>query len=185
MIAAGIDPGTNKSGAVIFDVDGNRVLRSDDGMDNYDVLENLRLGYWKNSRSLLGQYMLKPNIVFIETIEAMGLTVGNQVLQTMFWVGRFFEAANRTKTVVDVIRRGDEKIVLCGASTFENPETGKRRSVSDAQIRQAVIDKFPATGGGKTPQVGIKKQPGPLFGVKGHAWMALAVLLTGLEMRKG
>ncbi|MBN2256343.1 MAG: hypothetical protein JW704_00695 [Anaerolineaceae bacterium] len=184
MIAIGIDPGTDKSGVVIFDVDGNGILRAEDGMDNLDVLRDLRFGIWARRDGVVGG-LPRPDIVFIETIEAMGLTVGNQVFQTMFWVGRFYEAANRADTAVDTIRRGDEKIVLCGAATFRDPETKKRRSVTDAQIRQAVIDRFPATGGGKIPQVGVKNNPGPLFGVKGHAWSALAVLITGLELRKG
>lgn len=34
---------------------------------------------------------------------------------------------------------------------------------------------------GIDPQVGTKAKPGPLYGVKGHSWSALAVVLTGLE----
>ena len=54
----------------------------------------------------------------------------------------------------------------------------------DTNIRQRVIDIFPATGGGKTPQIGTKKEPGPLYGVTSHCISALAVGLTykyGLE----
>jgi hypothetical protein len=37
----------------------------------------------------------------------------------------------------------------------------------DANIRQALIDKLGA--------VGTKKAPGPLYGISGHLWAALAV----------
>jgi hypothetical protein len=48
----------------------------------------------------------------------------------------------------------------------------------DANIRRRVLDIFPATGGGKTPQIGTKGHPGPLYGVTSHAISALALGLT-------
>jgi hypothetical protein len=43
----------------------------------------------------------------------------------------------------------------------------------DANIRQALIDRFGA--------VGTKKMPGPLFGVSSHYWAALAVAVYAAE----
>jgi len=177
MLTAGIDPGTFSSGVVVYDTTGHRVVYSAE-LDNRALLLVLRqeeslpavdAGTWKR--------------LFVETVEPMGLTLGTTTLETMRWVGRFQEAWERsTGRPVGLVHRSDEKTVLCGASTFLDENTGRRRAVTDAQIRAAVIERFPATGGGKVPQVGIKASPGPLYGVKGHAWSALAVLLTGLEI---
>jgi hypothetical protein len=55
------------------------------------------------------------------------------------------------------------------------------RDSDDAEIRRRLIERFPATGGGSIPQIGTKAQPGPLYGVSGHCWQALSVVVTGLE----
>jgi hypothetical protein len=178
MIAYGIDPGTEHSGVVAYDTERCIVLEAGE-VSNLSLLVHLR-----DSES--NRLHLTLDQVYIETIEPMGLPVGRSTLETMRWVGRFQEAWERyTYMTAIMVSRGDEKTLLCGAATFRDPKSGRRRSVTDAQIRQAIIDRFPATGGGKTPQVGTKKQPGPLYGVKGHAWSALAVVLTGLEITKG
>lgn len=193
MIVLGIDPGTTHSGVVVFDVDGNSVIHSSRGMENCFLLSVLREGAWFRDgyAGFFGDSIV-IDFVFIETIEAMGQIIGNSTIKTAIWVGEFKEAWRRSlneavsveggSSCVRMVRRGDEKSVLCGGSTVLNPSTGRRVSVGDSNIRAAVIDRFPATGGGKTPQVGTKKKRGPLYGVKGHAWSALAVVLTGLEV---
>ena len=47
----------------------------------------------------------------------------------------------------------------------------------DANIRQAIIDRY----GGKAEAIGTVKKQGPLYGVKSHAWAALAVAITATE----
>ena len=178
MIAAGIDPGTDHSGIVCFDSVNNKVLYARE-MDNVSLLNALR-----GERLEIDAYAW--DILYIEKIEAMGLIVGKSTFETCIWIGKFaeaFRAVNR-KTEAVLVSRGDEKIVLCGASTFKNPVTGKRKSVGDGQIRAALIERFPATGGGSVPQVGTKNNKGPLYGVTGHCWQALSVVITGLEIDK-
>ena len=46
---------------------------------------------------------------------------------------------------------------------------------NDANIRAAIIDRF---GPGKEKAIGKKSAPGPLYGIKGDEWSALAVALT-------
>lgn len=176
-VFCGVDPGTEKSGFVLFDDEQNRVVFSYE-FKNEVIRSILRSeSYFSNIPSVDTW-----DTFFIEDIEGMGLEVGKNVFQTVKWLGKFIEAYEySTKKKAVEIFRGDEKITLCGAKTFVNPITGKRKAVSDSQIRQAVIDRFPPLGGGKTPQVGTKKEPGPLYGVTGHCWQALAVLITGLE----
>ena len=70
--------------------------------------------------------------------------------------------------------RLDVKLHLC-----------KDSRAKDANIRQALLDRFPATGGGKTPQIGTKAQPGPLYGIKSHLWAALGVAVTFADKQEG
>jgi hypothetical protein len=53
---------------------------------------------------------------------------------------------------------------------------------NDANIRAALIDRF---GPGKDKAVGRKATPGPLFGLKGDEWSALAIALTAHEPASG
>ena len=196
MNVLAIDPGTDHSGVILLDVDEWKVIASWSEMSNSELLRVLKSGHFEwGENDEKDDYWVDIDDVFIETIEARGQIVGNSTIRTCIWVGVFKEAWDNasegverysgvTQSRTTLISRGDEKTVLCGGSTVENPVTGRRQGVTDANVRAAVIARFPATGGGKTPQVGVKKKPGPLFGVKGHAWSALAVAITGLEIRK-
>lgn len=168
MIAIGIDPGPENSGYVVWNMDRHKVDKAGE-KQNHDLLVNLRC-IEDIEDKLFSGYRL-----FIETIEPMGLRVGRSTFDTMRWVGRFQEAwENRTGEPARLVSRGDEKIVLCGRKTYRDPRTGKSKAVSDAEIRHALINMFP-------PGKGTKKAHGPLYGVSGHAWSALAVVITGLR----
>ena len=99
----------------------------------------------------------------IEMISSYGMAVGAEVFETCVWVGRFIEQFQ----VSTLVYRKDVKLYLCGTARAK-----------DANVRQAILDLYPKTGGGTTPQIGTKKNPGPLYGVKSHAMAALAVALT-------
>ena len=71
------------------------------------------------------------------------------------------------------IYRMDVKMYLCNNTRAK-----------DGNIRQAIIDRYPANGGGKTPQIGTKKHPGPLYGVSKDVWSALAVAIYCAENPK-
>jgi hypothetical protein len=105
-------------------------------------------------------------LVVIEWIESMGMAVGKETFLTCRWIGRFQQACHVPEAVQFVTRR-EVKLHLCGSM-----------KAKDANIRQSLIDKF---GPGKDIAIGKKASPGPLFGVSGHAWQALAVAVTALE----
>jgi hypothetical protein len=148
-----IDPGTDKSGWVILE-DGR--VSSSDVSPNAGVLE--LVSRWKEGLA-------------IEMIAGMGMAVGQTTFDTCVWIGRFQQAYFQPDAVQFVYRR-DVKLHLCGNSNAKDPN-----------IRQALLDMFPRTGGGKTPQIGTKAMPGPLFGVSSHAWSALAVAITVANRR--
>jgi hypothetical protein len=144
-----VDPGTTQSGWCIFD--GERVRESGVTM-NEELLRML------------------PNMdaewMAIEMVASYGMAVGKEVFETVRWIGRFQQVWPDPEAVRLVYRK-DVKMHLCGTT-----------KAKDANIRQAIIDLFPATGGGRTPQIGTKAQPGPLYGVSSHVWPALGVALT-------
>lgn len=146
-----IDPGTTQSGWVIYG--GGRVHDS-------GVMPNGDMVTWLAARADNGARLA------IEMIASYGMAVGREVFETCVWIGRFKQAWH-TPDAVQLVYRKDVKLHLCGTTKAKDPN-----------IRQALIDLFPATGGGKTPQIGTKGQPGPLYGVSSHAWPALAVAIT-------
>ena len=104
-------------------------------------------------------------------IASYGMPVGEETFNTCVWIGRFVQAAMPIEA--DLIPLLDVKMALCHDSRAK-----------DANIRRAILDLYPATGCGKTPQVGTKKKPGPLYGVKSHSWAALAVGQTWCLKRR-
>lgn len=147
-----IDPGTEQSGWCLYGSDMAGVL--DSGVEPNDaLLVRIKDAYLTDH-------------IAIEMIASYGMAVGREVFETCVWIGRFKQAWHDPEAVQLVYRR-DVKLHLCGTS-----------KAKDANIRQALLDLFPRTGGGKTPQIGTKSQPGPLFGVSSHAWAALGVAVT-------
>ena len=100
------------------------------------------------------KFFLNSDIA-IEWIESYGMAVGQDVFCTVFQIGRMQQQLG----AVRLIPRRDVKLTLCGSARAK-----------DTNIRQALID---AIG-----PVGTKKNPGPLYGVTGHYWAALAVAYT-------
>jgi hypothetical protein len=80
----------------------------------------------------------------------------------------------RDPDAVRLTYRRDVKVLLCNSS-----------KAKDSNVRQALLDLFPRSGGGATPQIGTKSQPGPLYGVSTHAWPALGVAVTALHQIGG
>ena len=147
-----IDPGTTHSGVVVFN--GRDVLETWNKFENTELLE------WLKSDS----YGKDVNMA-IEGIASYGMAVGATTFDTVEWIGRFREAFGFEKTTK--IFRKQVCLFLCGSARAK-----------DANIRQRILDIFPADGGGKTPQIGTKNDPGSLYGVTSHAISALAIGLT-------
>jgi len=112
----------------------------------------------------------------IEEIVSYGASVGHETFDTCRMIGRMQEA------FVWQVWGGDESRV----SLIRRKTVGKticlNGNAKDPQIRQAVIDRFAPSGGGKCRQVGIKTAPGPLFGFRKDLWSALAIGLAWCEL---
>lgn len=140
----GIDPGPEQSGWVILNADIVRAAGID---DNHQVLR------------MVSDFPARETVA-IEMIASYGMAVGKDVFETVFWIGRFFEAYQGVK--IHRIPRLDVKLNICHDSRAK-----------DANIRQALIDRLGPPG--------TKAVPGPTYGVKSHAWAALAVAVTAQD----
>lgn len=155
-----LDPGTTETGFCLYD--GERVI--DSGVSpNERVLAHI----------LATTRPGDARILAIEMIASYGMAVGREVFETCVWIGRFQQAWHNPN-IARLVYRRTVKLHLCASPNAKDPN-----------IRQALLDKFARTGGGKTPQIGTKAQPGPLYGVTSHAWAALAVAVTVAETQPG
>lgn len=154
-----IDPGNTESAYVVCS-EGGKTLLKFDKIENHKMLDIVRMYGGQNFA--------------IEMVASYGMPVGKDVFETCVWAGRFAQAAvDAGHDEPQQIYRKEVKLHLCGSLRAK-----------DSNIRQAILDLFEPSGGGKTPQVGTKKEPGPLYGVSKDVWAALGVALTYAEQLK-
>ena len=152
MNILGVDPGPTCSGFVLLGPDG--VVES--GVKpNAAMLEYLQAVRPSDGMSLV-----------VEWFESYGMPVGREVFETCRWIGRFQQAWNTPEAVVFVKRSEVKRGLSLG------PRAG------DSEVRRALLERFPHTGGGAEPAIGISRCKGPLYGVRTHAWPALAVAVV-------
>lgn len=151
-ILLAIDPGPERSAWVVYNTAGGGI-RAAAIWSNLELLGTLR-------GALHGG--LSPDVtkIVIEKVEGFGMPVGAEVFETVFWTGRFAEAAHPVP--VERLSRKTIKLHLCGSSRAKDPN-----------IRQALLDRY----GGRAAK-GTKREPGPLYGIANDLWSALAVAVT-------
>jgi len=132
--------------------DGTRVVRS-------EHLENAGVVVAVSSIDV----PMHIDSVACEMLQCQGMPVGAETFETAYWIGRFMDRCGR---VWHRVYRNEVKLHLCGSARAKDPN-----------IRQALLDRW----GGKAAAVGTKKSPGPLYGVTGHCWSALAVAVTAWD----
>lgn len=105
-------------------------------------------------------------LLAIEKVEPQGsIAVGAETFETVFFSGRAAQSYGLER--VARIGRKAIKLHLCDTTR-----------ANDTSIRMAIIDRF----GGKDKAVGKRSNPGPLFGITGHGWAALAVAITAYDL---
>jgi hypothetical protein len=155
MLILAIDPGTEQSGwARLSANDSGRITVHDSG-----VMSNPEL--------LLCVLCSQADLLAIEMIASYGMPVGQEVFQTCVWIGRFIQAWSDDCVLaapddVELIYRQQVKMHICLNSRAK-----------DTNVRQALLDRL-------GPQ-GTKVNPGPTYGIKSHAWAALAVGVTAAD----
>ncbi len=162
MIILAIDPGSEKSAWVAYDSEKKIPI-------NFGIEENTIISECLSTPRKYCEQFGIADFFAIEMIASYGMPVGKSVFETCVWIGRFIHAWGSKG--YKKIYRIDVKMHLC-----------KNTRAKDSNIRQAIIDRYQASGGGKTPQIGTKAQPGPLYGVSKDVWSALAVAITAAEI---
>lgn len=129
-------------------------------MDNGAIMEHAKVDNAWLLTFLKGFLGYRESHLVIEQIASFGMSVGAEVFETVFWSGRFAEAFPGD---FYRIKRHEVKMHLC-----------QNMRARDGNIRQAIIDRY----GGMGTAIGRKKTPGPLYGIAGDQWSALAVALV-------
>lgn len=145
-----IDPGTQQSACAEFQFGR---------LTGFYIKQNADMLAW--IRSYSAEWHMP-----IEMVASYGMPVGEEVFETVVWIGRFIEAFKGKHTK---IKRKEVCLTLCNSPR-----------ANDSAIRQRIIDLY----GGKDKAIGRKKTPGPLYGVHDDEWAAIAVALTYFEMQK-
>lgn len=156
MIIHGIDPGSEKSALVTIQTEPFEIINKKIA-SNDDIL--YELGKLRHMR-----FFTKANetVLAVEFMQSYGMPVGRSVFLTAMWSGRFVEAwggeyALHLRT----------KIKTCIAG---------RAQAKDSDVSRGLKMRF--------GEVGTKKNPGPLYGIKTHLWAALAVAVYHMDGAK-
>jgi hypothetical protein len=160
MLVLAVDPGNVQSAWVLFEPIEFDAVVHDKLIENNDKFL-LRLYDWGNNNS---QHI---DALVIEQIVGMGMAVGQEVFETVFWSGRFIEAWNGYGLRWERITRGNVKLHLCGSSRAK-----------DKNVRQALLDRYGPPG--------VKKNPNRVtYKVYKDLWSALAVATTYCDIQAG
>ena len=179
-----IDPGARRTGWAVLELQGDELPRLVDHGDDVTTgfVEELRRGRKGLTRAVVedvGHY-------------GTGMPAGADVFETCVLIGRMVEILRPLP--VERVRRQSVKTRLCGRATAKDPH-----------VRQALIDRWggnlAAIGGKRCPSCkgkgwrgrgrpactecrgsGWDVPPGPLHGVSGHTWSALAVGVYAWEV---
>ncbi len=128
-----------------------------------------------------------PIYLAVEMPASYGMAVGASVFNTCAVVGRFEQffadedmlsiAGTRMLTAMPSYRVYRKRPSEEGVDSV-SMGLCKNNRANDSNVRAAIIDLYPAIGGGKIPQIGSKKEPGPLHGISKDVWAALGVGLV-------
>ncbi len=115
--------------------------------DNEDILK--RIPQWSDIK----------RVVVCEEIASFGMPVGVETFETVRWEGEFRHLCRTIGMEFQPVKRHDVKMHHCHSAR-----------ASDANIHQALIDRF-----GKK---GTKKNPGKTFGISGKdIWSAFSIAI--------
>jgi hypothetical protein len=156
-----IDPGTVQSALVIYNDEDNKI-------EYNKIIPNEAIAHVINN--------FIADVLVVEMFKSYGMSVGDSVLQTCVWIGRFQEA---WKGPSELIYRKTVVSELCGTAT-----------ANDSNIRNAVIDYFSTfepqgiLGVGVSYDRSKKRKPASLRDISKDLWSAVAIAIAWSDIRK-
>lgn len=159
MLILAIDPGPERSSAVVWDAEACRVVEGGDQEANEGIAVRL------HNRPPDG-----CGVLVIERPVLMGKNATAALLETARWAGVF---EGSWLGIVDRL-------------TYHRVRAHLTRSGSarESEVKQALISRFAPSGYGPQGK-GTKANPGPFYGVTGHMWSAVAVAVAWWDLNGG
>jgi hypothetical protein len=163
MRIIGIDPGTSKSGLVIWNEDAHRVDHCVNGIRNLELLTWLELHHWHHDAG-------ECQGLVIETLSPRGMSLDRNTFATIFLTGQLHRLVSHDTPLMPVLMERDQiKRELLGRTNVPG---------ADSKITALLRD--------EAGEKGTKANPGPCYGMAGHAWQALgAVWAWRQQQREG
>lgn len=158
----GIDPGPRTSGFVLFN--GTEVVEAVEDYENEALVRRLRF------YAPPPQCAALPAVV-IERVQFYGKIMGPDVFDTIWYGGRFYQAAEGRGLVPHRVFWNEVRRQFVEAPRRD--AEGKAKKVTEADVWLGLVKRF----GGKEIAVGTRKSPGTLAHVKTHARSALALAI--------
>lgn len=152
MIILALDVGTEQSGFCLMNADNYKPIEF--GKEDNDVILKEKVKIW-----------MYDALVY-EEFQSYGMAIGKSTIKSITWNGRFIQAAWERSIPFYPIYRLEEKINLCGNA-----------KAKDANLRQAMIDRFAKTPNGK----GTKAEPDWFYGFSKDAWSAAIIGVTFID----
>lgn len=117
------------------------------------------------SEGTFARAMIEAHVIAVERVQSYGIS-GASLLRTAEVGGALMHEAGPRGRWIDraTVKRG---LGVAGA-----------KGSADAAVRQRLIELH---GGSREVAIGRKASPGPLYGLKSHAWAALAVAVVARD----
>jgi len=129
----------------------------------------------ENARVLAEVEGLRWGLLVIEMVASYGMPVGRTVFETAFWAGRFAQASPIPTVLV---YRKQVVMALCGSARARDSNVIRR-------LKDLYADHPEASAHGAEPAVGVKSDPGPLYGLRRDLWQAFAIAYVTAQAYTG
>ena len=180
-----IDPGTEKSGWLLFETASS---------DSQQMGTVLHYGIESNVFIVraIDRQGVDADILAIEMMQTQGMAVGQSTFEACAWIGAFWHAFGMDK--YKYITRNQEKMSICGNMKAKGPNIrralidmfgGQDKAIGDVKCRKCKGKGWFGAGRPPCPVCQGAKwlhPPGPLAGITEHVWSALAVCVTYIKL---
>lgn len=164
MRIAAIDPGTTQSALVVID------------STTYEIIEAVLVNNSELLALVAKLHINYADVLVIEMFKSYGMTVGDSVLESCVWIGRFIQVFDGP---YEFLPRKTVVTEICGLATAK-----------DKHVRAALLDFYRGlmpgglSGLGAKPDRGLYAKFTGLSKIKADLWSALAIAICWAQRSK-